>query len=327
MIKNHSDIPALDKRVPGVPAIEPVIFPKLEALYARRSARLEALAFQLVKEAAQHEPSSAPADEINAGYFSFLSGLVAAQQRHLLSFPLNMAQAEPIRALLHGQLTSPDIPTQAMLEESLYWQKAFASLVTDAGAHLPAETQEALQALAAQPPSVLAAQAYALLSGQYDQMDAGAAVFLWAALSVFWAQAIALLAEDDHATLHQRRSEGGACPCCGAPPSGSLVLTGDREGLRYLQCSLCETRWHKVRATCSVCDETGHIDYWSFENTTAPIQAETCGDCKSYIKLFRLDRDPELEILADDLATVVLDAALEEQGFIRAALNPFSFPG
>ncbi|MFT8517883.1 MAG: formate dehydrogenase accessory protein FdhE, partial [Acetobacter persici] len=140
-----------------------------------------------------------------------------------------------------------------------------------------------------------------------------------------WAQAIALLAQDG-ATLHQRRSEGGACPCCGAPPSGSLVLTGDREGLRYLQCSLCETRWHKVRATCSVCDETGHIDYWSFEDTNAPIQAETCGDCKSYVKLFRLDREPALEILADDLATVVLDAALEEQGFIRAALTRFSFP-
>ncbi|KXV66882.1 hypothetical protein AD949_01300 [Acetobacter orleanensis] len=324
-MKDHSDIPALDKRIPGVPAIEPIIFPKLEVLYTRRAARLEELAFQLVKEAAQNEPSSVPEDEVNAGYFSFLSGLVAAQRYILLTTPLSLADAEPIRAMLHGQNTSPDSPTLAMLEESVYWQKAFAALVAEAGAHLPAETQDALQALAAEKPSALAAQAHALLSGGYDEIDAGAAVFLWAGLSVFWAQAIALLAAGDDA-LHHRRSEGGACPCCGAPPSGALVLTGDREGLRYLQCSLCETRWHKVRATCSVCDETGHIDYWSFENTTAPIQAETCGDCKSYVKLFRLDRDPELEILADDLATVVLDAALEDQGFIRAALNPFSFP-
>lgn len=325
MIKDHSDIPALDKRIPGVPAIEPVIFPKLEALYARRSARLEELAFQLVKEAAQHEPSSAEAEEINAGYFSFLSGLVSAQGRLLAGRPLSRADAEPVRAMLRGKNTSPDIPTQDMLENSLYWQKAFSALVDDAGAQLPAETQDALKALALEKPDVLAAQAYALLSGQYDQVDAGAAVFLWAALSVFWAQAIALIAEDDK-RLTQRRSEGGACPCCGAPPSGALVLTGDREGLRYLQCSLCETRWHKVRATCSVCDATDHIDYWSFENTNAPIQAETCGDCKSYVKLFRLDRDPALEVLADDLATVVLDAALEEQGFIRAALNPFALP-
>ncbi|MFE8873463.1 formate dehydrogenase accessory protein FdhE [Acetobacter persici] len=325
MIKDRTDIPALDKRVPGVPAIEPVLFPKLDALYARRSSRLEELAFELVKEAVQNEASSAPADEVNAGYFGFLATLVAAQGRILAHSPLSLTETAPIRALLREGNTSPEIPSQEMLENTQYWQKAFAALVADAGDHLPAETQDGLQALAAEPPQVLAAQAYALLSGQYDQVNAGAAVFLWAALSVFWAQAIALLAQDD-ATLHQRRSEGGACPCCGAPPSGSLVLTGDREGLRYLQCSLCETRWHKVRATCSVCDETGHIDYWSFEDTNAPIQAETCGDCKSYVKLFRLDRDPALEILADDLATVVLDAALEEQGFIRAALNPFSFP-
>lgn len=324
MIRDHSDIPALDKRIPGVAAIEPVIFPKLEALYARRAARLEELAFQLVKEAAQSDPSSVPEDEVNAGYFSFLSGLVTAQRHILLATPLDPAEAAPIRAMLQGKRTSPDSPTLVMLEESRYWQTAFATLVAEAGVSLPAETQAALQALAADN-SALAAQANALLSGEYDQVDAGAAVFLWAALSVFWAQAMALLAEGGQA-LHQRRSEGGACPCCGAPPSGALVLTGDREGLRYLQCSLCETRWHKVRATCSVCDETGHIDYWSFENTTAPIQAETCGDCKSYVKIFRLDRDPDLEILADDLATVVLDAALEDQGFIRAALNPFSFP-
>nr|WP_243444265.1 formate dehydrogenase accessory protein FdhE [Acetobacter persici] len=325
MIKDRTDIQALDKRVPGVPAIEPVLFPKLDALYARRSSRLEELAFELVKEAVQNEASSAPAHEVNAGYFGFLATLVAAQGRILAHSPLSLTEAAFIRALLRGGNKSPEIPSQEMLENTQYWQKAFATLVADAGDHLPAETQDGLQALAAESPQVLAAQAYALLSGQYDQVNAGAAVFLWAALSVFWAQAIALLAQDD-ATLHQRRSEGGACPCCGAPPSGSLVLTGDREGLRYLQCSLCETRWHKVRATCSVCDETGHIDYWSFEDTHAPIQAETCGDCKSYVKLFRLDRDPALEILADDLATVVLDAALEEQGFIRAALNPFSFP-
>nr|WP_298797052.1 formate dehydrogenase accessory protein FdhE [uncultured Acetobacter sp.] len=325
MIKDHSDVPALDKRIPGVPAIEPIIFPKLETLYARRSARLEALAFQLVKEAAQDEPSSVPAEEMNAGYFSFLAGLVAAQGRILAESPLSLAEAEPVGAMLRGKNTSPDIPTQELLEKSLFWQKAFVALVADAGAQLPTETQAALHALAAEKPDLLAAQAYALLSGQYDQVDAGAAVFLWAALSVFWAQAIALLSRTEK-TLHHRRSEGGACPCCGAPPSGALVLTGDREGLRYLQCSLCETRWHKVRATCSVCDATDHIDYWSFESTDAPIQAETCGDCKSYVKLFRLDRDHALEVLADDLATVALDAALEDQGFIRAALNPFSFP-
>ncbi|MCX2561342.1 formate dehydrogenase accessory protein FdhE [Acetobacter farinalis] len=326
MMKDQSDIPSLDKRIPGVPAIEPLIFPKLAALYARRSARLEALASRLVTDAAEDESSSAPAGEEQAGYFSFLAGLVAAQRRLLEESPLSLAQAEPVRVLLQGTKASPEVPSRQMLAEAVYWQDAFARLVAEAGVHLPPETRAGLDALVSDTSGALAEQAFLLLSGQYDRVDAGAAVFLWSALSVYWAQAIALLARETGELLHNRRSEGGACPCCGAPPSGALVLTGDREGLRYLQCSLCETRWHKVRATCSVCDATDHIDYWSFESTDAPIQGETCGDCHSYVKLFRLDRDPELEVSADDLASVALDSALEDQGFIRATLNPFSFP-
>ncbi|MGO3518678.1 MAG: hypothetical protein ACTINM_09355 [Acetobacter cibinongensis] len=42
--------------------------------------------------------------------------------------------------------------------------------------------------------------------------------------------------------------------------------------------------------------------------------------------MFRQDRDPHLDVLADDLMSQGLDELLEEQGFVRSGINPFSFP-
>jgi FdhE protein len=34
-----------------------------------------------------------------------------------------------------------------------------------------------------------------------------------------------------------------------------------------------------------------------------------------------------LETVADDLATLALDAAIEEEGLVRSGINPLLFPG
>ncbi|GAB31532.1 formate dehydrogenase accessory protein [Acetobacter pasteurianus subsp. pasteurianus LMG 1262 = NBRC 106471] len=75
------------------------------------------------------------------------------------------------------------------------------------------------------------------------------------------------------------------------------------------------------------CGASAHLEHWTFEDLKAPLQAESCGDCKTYLKVFRLDYDPELDALADDLGSFALDTAVVQQGFVRAGLNPFSFPG
>lgn len=46
-MRSETDIVPLDKRTPGVQAIEPLIFPVLEAVYTRREKRLRLLAEQL----------------------------------------------------------------------------------------------------------------------------------------------------------------------------------------------------------------------------------------------------------------------------------------
>lgn len=320
MTSFFSDIPPLDKTVPGVQAIEPIILPRLAVLYRRRAERLRQLEQQAQTATGEGEPISG-----REGYLGFAARVVDEQARLLADAPLSAEEAIPVSALLGDGLSGAERPSVAMLAGCAYWQEAFRGIVENLSPFMPEPAAAGLVDLMYADRSELAAKAAALMAGDYAGVDAGRSVFLWAALSVFWAQAVAL------ATPHAAKGEvletaGARCPCCGAPPSGGLVLTGDREGLRYLQCSLCETRWHKVRATCSVCGGTDHVDYWSFETTDAAIQGETCGDCHGYIKIFRQDREPTLEVVADDLASLGLDTALEQQDFVRATLNPFAFP-
>ena len=44
-----------------------------------------------------------------------------------------------------------------------------------------------------------------------------------------------------------------SCPCCNMPAVSS-VLDNSEQGLRYLYCSFCETKWHVVRSTCTACE-------------------------------------------------------------------------
>ena len=57
------------------------------------------------------------------------------------------------------------------------------------------------------------------------------------------------------------------------------------------------------------------------------MKAESCGDCGTYLKIMYQEKDPKVEAVADDLASLVLDARMEQEGFARISINPFMFPG
>lgn len=300
-----SDIVPPDKRTPGVVTIDPVIFPVLDKLYERRLKQLSILA---------------DTREEDGAYFHFLTHLVGAQKHLLAQTPLSHDDIEAIQTLLELGPDAEDF--ESRLSGITCWQVAYANLTKQLEPFLPQQVQTHLTDLSANKAQ-LAHVATCLLKADYQQVNAGAAVVLWAALSTCWAQAVAV---QQKTTITQPVTQAVCCPCCHAPPVASLVLGGAREGLRYLQCSLCEARWHKVRAVCVDCGATGQIDHWTLDDAKSPIQVETCGDCKSYIKAFRLDHDPELEAVADDLGSFSLDKAMEEEGFMRIGINPFSFP-
>ncbi|MFH7810710.1 MULTISPECIES: formate dehydrogenase accessory protein FdhE [Acetobacter] len=303
---DSSDIVAPDKRTPGVVAIDPAIYPMLDKLYARRIDRLKA---QILLQGE------------NGEYFRFLTHLVQVQQDILAQTPLEQADVEAIHSLL-----KQGVADTAQLEHSLgsiqCWQAAYITLATQLTPMLPQKVAQALGSLSADKAGLTKAAAH-LLQADYAQVDAGVAVILWAALSTCWAQAVTLKQGEG---IIQSLAHATHCPCCHAPPVASLVMGGAREGLRYLQCSLCEVRWHRVRAVCVACDASGQMDHWTLDDAKSAIQIETCGDCRNYIKTLRLDYDPELEAVADDLGSLLLDSAMEAEGFMRIGINPFSFP-
>jgi FdhE protein len=104
-------------------------------------------------------------------------------------------------------------------------------------------------------------------------------------------------------------------------------IGGDDHGLRYLTCSLCSAQWHTVRVKCALCESTQGISYYGIEGGSAAIKAENCEACKGYLKILYMDKDPNLEAVADDVASVALDVLMAESGAERAGINFYLLGG
>ena len=93
-----------------------------------------------------------------------------------------------------------------------------------------------------------------------------------------------------------------------------------------------------VRAKCSNCDSTKGIAYHALssgeasdESRTADakkaaLKAESCSECHTYRKIGYLEKDMEIEPLADDLASLTLDLLMSEAGYRRSSPNPLLWP-
>lgn len=127
----------------------------------------------------------------------------------------------------------------------------------------------------------------------------------------------------------------GACPCCGGPPVASLVVDwASAHGVRYVSCALCGTLWNHVRVKCVVCDSTKGVSYRALAaeeeepklergSDRMIVKAETCDECRCYVKIMQQHLDTSVDPMADDVATLGLDIKVREAGWARAAFNPY----
>ena len=208
------------------------------------------------------------------------------------------------------------------------WHDLLYRLVAELAPAAPDPSALAVRAQA--PGAWLEVQARALLGLDGAALDLAAAPLIGAALQVCWTGAAARLNPGDIAGPGQGETRPGVCPVCGALPVAAVLrINGVEDGLRYLHCGLCASEWHVVRAKCSLCDNRRGVAYLSLtvpdadqepEHQSA-VQAETCPECRGYLKLCRLERDPHLDPWADDLATLALDLLVEREGFERVGLN------
>jgi FdhE protein len=116
----------------------------------------------------------------------------------------------------------------------------------------------------------------------------------------------------------------GVCPACGGAPVASAVVGWlGAHGTRFCTCSLCAMQWHVVRIKCVLCDSTEGIAYEEIEGVSDTVKAETCARCRGYVKILHQHKNPRLDAVADDVATLALDILLREQGYRRGAVNLF----
>lgn len=190
--------------------------------------------------------------------------------------------------------------------------------------HAPEAARAALARIGKGPDSWLEAQAQALLEGRFHQADLACAPVIGAALQAYWTHLAGHLLSADVA----RPEHPNLCPVCGSHPVASVVRIGGAEnGLRYLHCALCGSEWHVVRSKCSNCDNTRDMGYYSVEGSPGVVRAETCPECRTYLKVVHQDKDPQADPLADDLASLALDLLVGEQGYAKSGMNFFMIHG
>ncbi len=293
--------------------IAALLLPQDPLPYAARTARLRALA-----------DGHAMAD-----YLQWSAALVDAQLATAQALPLPQDERA---ALANALAQTSELPLfSGRWPRSAHWQALLDDLLARLRPHDAMQHASVQRALACSTPAQRERWADALLAALRgdglppgsELPEAGSALFLWSALSLYWRQ----LASQLPATgLAQAGAQRPLCPVCGHAPTGSLVRGGAQAGLRYLHCSLCESQWHVVRTTCTNCAGTGALDYWCLEHEKAAIKAESCGDCHSYLKAFYHQTDHALELVADDLASLALDAEMDALGLERSGLNPLMLP-
>ena len=255
-------------------------------------------------------------------YLSLMAILVEAQQLaldKLAGEPDDHAQDQARINLANTHLMPLILATDQV--RSPHWQAVLAQLLehTASAGSIPAAAAQLIMRIQQSSANQRDSQAEAILRSNVEIVDPATAPFYTAALQVVCCDLVARFSERDVPLL----DTPGVCPCCGSLPVASVVrMDGQSQGHRYLQCSMCAAEWHMVRIKCSHCDSTKGIAYQVIEDGPAAIKAETCDECHSWLKIFYQEKDPYIEPLADDLASIALDLLMGETAYARRRGNP-----
>ena len=176
-------------------------------------------------------------------------------------------------------------------------------------------------------------QADLLLQRVMLGIDLATAPLIAAGLQTYWTHLVLQTAEEGVENSFGRTDAETQCPCCGSTATCSITRIGaDEAGFRYLHCSLCSAQWHYVRIKCAHCQSTKGIHFEELEPLpgaevsatgarAGAVKAECCDACGHYLKQVSMEKDPEVEPVADDLASVSLDLLVSDAGHERSGHN------
>jgi FdhE protein len=267
-------------------------------------------------------------------FLIFIAELARAQHDILQSYP---AVALPDAAALNTAARAGQAPLPAVYwPRDPLWRTEFRRMLDGLLPRLAdCPAQAAVRTLLQISDQDLEQQADCLLHNVMLGLDMAAAPLIAAGLQVYWTHMVLVMQEARGAVRDApfgRTADATLCPCCASRPTASVSRIDAGGGnYRYLHCSLCSAQWHMVRIKCSHCESTKGIHYQSLQPVAAApstgpsikqaVEAETCDECRHYLKIVRMERDQAVEPVADDLASLTLDLLVSEAGFQRHGVN------
>lgn len=279
-----------------------VQLPDPARVLAKRAERLRALA---------------PGHQLE-GYLRFLADLTDTQLRILPDLPEpELPPAETIaRAKQHEM---PPLDRNSFKSDTAFDAVLERLLSAVTALDMPAQARDALGRLKEADTGARGIIIANVLADSIPVEALAEHVFMAAALQVHFARLAQRLDKEALVPVGD-----GVCPCCGAPPTASAIVAWPGAvGSRFCSCSLCGTLWNYVRARCVVCGSTDKISFQQIDGSDGNIKAENCDVCHSYVKVLYQEKDPRLDPVADDVASLGLDLLVREAGFRRGAINPF----
>ena len=251
-------------------------------------------------------------------YLLFLAGISDIQRRAQDGLPAPILPELDALKRAH-EFGMPAIDRTRFAPDPVFEQTLDRLLALAADLEIPDEAAAALNRVLAADEAVRAKMARAVLDCAIPMETLAEHLYVTAALQVHFAR---LAAQLDAKSLVP--VGGGACPACGGLPASSMVVGWQgAHGARYCGCALCGTLWNYVRIKCALCGSTAGIAYQENDGGAGAIKAETCNSCHGYLKILHQHKDPAVEIIADDVATLGLDLLVREAGFRRGGANPF----
>jgi FdhE protein len=164
---------------------------------------------------------------------------------------------------------------------------------------VPEQAREVIASLRNRRIDAVEALAVNFLHGSVDAADAGAALYVVAALQVYFTGLAAALPAPALRLFPQR----GLCPCCGSTSVSSVVTE------------------------CIRCGQSRSVVLKEIAGDSGTAKAETCDDCRSDTKVLYQAQDTKLDPFADDLATLALNVLVGGAGWSRHAPNPLLLIG
>ncbi len=273
-------------------------------MFARRAKRLRALV-------GGHELGA---------YLTFVADL--SDDQHGVQSGLPSAELPAPDAIARArQFKMPPLDRQRFTRNAAFDALWEGLLATAGHIAMPDDARLALDRLKATDRASQGAMIGAVLANAAPVEALAEYVFVAAALQVHFARLAARL--DAKALVPVGK---GACPACGAPPVSTMVVGwSGAHATRFCACSLCGTLWNYPRIKCVLCGSTKDIAYQEIAGGPATVKAETCGSCRSYVKIMQQRENASLDPVAVDVATLALDLLVRDTGFRRGAVNPFLF--